>query len=249
MGVLERSNAKLSEANAKFEAAHWEAVAAREDALNDKSERELRQQELEATNKRRQTIVDTVAPGVRPILSAMADAVKGWATLHPANKLVSSFRVEQLELLLETELLSADQKELLRSYLESRKAQANGSKEGNAQASEEGNQATQAGEEGNAQADREATDRQATQAGRCCIRSRPGKRGALWYPKPKGPRHFLRSQGASKKGRRWSPVDRFRDSFTPGRQGRAIATGGNPQTSGKGSQPHRLTSESAGIDD
>lgn len=159
--AVNRTNQRLSEENCKLAAVHWDAVAAREAAMSEASIRDLEQSKVDATNARRNKMLDTILPGVRPFIQAISGAISAWALGEaPAMRLLSTFSDDQLEALCGSEFLSDEQKDLLRDYLDKRKAARNGSQEGK----QEGNQETsQEGkpQEGN-QEDRQESKQQET---------------------------------------------------------------------------------------
>lgn len=97
-----------------LEARHDELITAREELLNMKVEREMAAKQVDATEGRKERAFKVIEQQVAPKLLKMVG--KG----GDAGKLLESLDEGQLELLLNTDLIRDDQKNLLKSLLDAR---------------------------------------------------------------------------------------------------------------------------------
>jgi hypothetical protein len=130
--VLTTANEQLSSEVTRLSSGHLEAVRAREEALNENTERRMRLDAEQAAQARRDKALDTILPNVPTVLTQVGQALSNWASggtlAANALRLIGSFETAQLEALADSEFLSDEQKELIREHLKER-AEANGNQE------------------------------------------------------------------------------------------------------------------------
>lgn len=153
MKVVIDTNGALLERAERAESVFLQAIVARESALDASQERKLELDAQQATQARRDEILAVIKPGVPLFMKSVTDALLVWAggDAALAKRLLDSFDRERLEVLLETEFLTAEQKELIRDLLKRRTdGQQKGNQEGGKEDAQEG------GQEGNQEGGQEA---------------------------------------------------------------------------------------------
>lgn len=123
--MLQEENKLLRERCAQLEARHDELIRAREELLDRKVDRDLAVQHMTQVEDRKERAFKLIETNVGPKLLA---AVGGKSAA--AGKLLDSLTEDQLTLLMNTDLISDDQKALLKKVLEAKGAKFEETTEG-----------------------------------------------------------------------------------------------------------------------